>query len=142
MADIPTPTAEGKIPFNIPGKAIPGSTYYKIFGDLASGAPPVVMLHGGLAAAMNICFPFAKLWPGYGIPVVFYDQIGCGGSTHLPETEGDKTFWQESLFIAELDNLLDHLNLRDGPGFHLLGQSWGTCLLLLSPLPGPVVCQG
>jgi L-proline amide hydrolase len=27
--------------------------------------------------------------------------------------------------MAELDNLLDSLQLRDGPGYHLLGHSWG-----------------
>ncbi|KAK7751996.1 hypothetical protein SLS62_005958 [Diatrype stigma] len=69
-----------------------------------------------------------KLWPQYGLPVVLYDQIGCAASTHLPQTAGDKDFWQESLFVAELDNLVDYLKLRDGPGFHLFGQSWGGLL--------------
>ncbi|KAH8892114.1 proline-specific peptidase [Thozetella sp. PMI_491] len=128
MAEIPTPTLEGKVPFAIPGKGILGSTYYKVFGNLSSGATPIVMLHGGPGAGHEYLLSFAELWPQYGIPVVLYDQIGCGGSTHLPETEGDKDFWQESLFIAELDNLLDHLKLRDSPGFHLLGQSWGGLL--------------
>lgn len=49
-------------------------------------------------------------------------------STHLPQTAGDKDFWHESLFVAELDNLIDHLKLRDGPGFHLFGLSWGGLL--------------
>jgi L-proline amide hydrolase len=56
---------------------------------------------------------------------VFYDQVGCAASTHLPQTTGDESFWQETLFLAELDNLLDFLQLRDGPGYHILGHSWG-----------------
>ncbi|KAK6828338.1 proline-specific peptidase [Apiospora arundinis] len=63
----------------------------------------------------------------YGIPVVFYDQIGCGRSTHLRDRMKDDSFWTFDLFIAELDNLIDHLQLRDR-GFYLLGQSWGGML--------------
>ncbi|KAI4591638.1 hypothetical protein KJ359_012755 [Pestalotiopsis sp. 9143b] len=123
------PTSEGHIPFDIPGKSdTPGSTYYKVFGDLACGVPPLITLHGGPGGAHEYLLPFAKLWPQYGIPVIFYDQIGCGRSTHLRDMAGNKEFWQESLFVAELNNLIDHLKLRDGPGFHLLGQSWGGML--------------
>ncbi|KAF3767959.1 proline-specific peptidase [Cryphonectria parasitica EP155] len=120
------PTKEGSLPFEVPGrKDISCSTYYKIVGDLSSGAPPLVVAHGGPGAGHDYLLSWADLWPQYGLPVVFYDQIGCGSSTHLPDTLGDTSLWQESTFVAELNNLIDHLNLRDGPGFHLLGQSWG-----------------
>lgn len=122
------PTKEGKVPFQTPrelGHDFLCSTYYKIFGDLSSGSPPVVVAHGGPGAGHEYLLSFAELWPQYGLPVVFYDQIGCGASTHLPQTAGDKTFWHEALFLAELNNLIDALRLRDGPGFHFLGQSWG-----------------
>lgn len=81
-----------------------------------------------LVWATNIC-SFADLL-NYGCSIVFYDQVGCASSTHLPETAGDEQFWRFPLFLAELDNLLDHLNLRDpsGLGFHLLGHSWGGML--------------
>lgn len=126
---VTTPSAEGRIPFQPPGNVdVPCSTYYKVFGDLASGAPPVIFLHGGPGAGHNYLLSFAELWPKYGLPVVLYDQIGCGASTHLPQLAGDKEFWQESLFVAELDNLIDHLKLSDGPGYHLFGQSWGGML--------------
>lgn len=127
MANIPT--SEGQIPFVIPGKSdVPASTYYKVFGDLSSGNTPLLTLHGGPGGGHEYLLPFAELWPQYGLPVIFYDQIGCGASTNLPETAGGKDFWQESLFVAELNNLVDYLKLRDGPGFHLLGQSWGGLL--------------
>ncbi|CAG8957408.1 hypothetical protein HYFRA_00011389 [Hymenoscyphus fraxineus] len=122
-----TPTKEGTIPFQIPKYDVPCVTYYKIFGDLACGAPPVVIVHGGPGAGHEYLLSFADLWTRHGLPVVFYDQIGCGSSTRLPQTAGDGDFWRESLFIDELDNLLDHLDLRGG--FHLLGQSWGGMLI-------------
>lgn len=39
----------------------------------------------------------------------------------------DEAFWTFDLFIAELNNLIDHLRLRD-KGFYVLGQSWGGML--------------
>jgi len=64
--------------------------------------------------------------PKYHIPVVFYDQIGSGLSTHIREKRLDEAFWQPELFMAELDNLLEHLGVADD--FDLLGQSWGGML--------------
>ncbi|CAG8977069.1 hypothetical protein HYALB_00005777 [Hymenoscyphus albidus] len=121
------PTKSGTIPFKIPKYSVPCVTYYKIFGGLACGAPPVVIVHGSPGAGHEYLLSFADLWTRHGLPVVFYDQIGCGSSTRLPQTAGDGEFWRESLFIDELDNLLDHLDLRGG--FHLLGQSWGGMLV-------------
>jgi L-proline amide hydrolase len=59
-----------------------------------------------------------------GRPVIHYDQLGGGRSTHLPELGGD--FWTVDLFLEELDNLLTHLEIRDR--YLLLGQSWGGML--------------
>ncbi|KAI1212151.1 proline-specific peptidase [Annulohypoxylon truncatum] len=119
---------EGKAPFKISSIDEPCFTYYKIIGDISGSTPPVVVAHGGPGAGHEYLLTFADLWQKYGLPVVFYDQIGCGSSTHLPQKSGDQSFWQEQLFQDELDNLLDHLELRGGPGFHLLGQSWGGML--------------
>ncbi|KAI1107298.1 proline-specific peptidase [Jackrogersella minutella] len=126
MTDIPI--QEGKAPFKISSIDQPCFTYYKIIGDLNSGTPPVIVAHGGPGAGHEYLLTFADLWKEYGLPVVFYDQIGCASSTHLPQTAGDRSFWQEELFQDELDNLVDHLDLRRDPGFHLLGQSWGGML--------------
>ncbi|KAI1271771.1 proline-specific peptidase [Xylaria sp. FL0933] len=119
---------EGKVPFKIPSIDEPCFTFYKIIGDLSADTPSVVVVHGGPSAGHEYLLPFGALWREYGFPVVFYDQIGCASSTHLPEKTGDESFWQEQLFLDELDNLLDHLNLRAGSGFHVLGQSWGAML--------------
>lgn len=122
------PIQEGRAPFTIKSIDEPCFTYYKIIGDLSSGAPPVIVVHGGPGAGHEYLLPFANLWREYGLPVVFYDQIGCASSTRLRQKAGDESFWQEQLFQDELDNLLDHLDVRGGPGFHLLGQSWGGML--------------
>jgi hypothetical protein len=42
----------------------------------------------------------------YGIPVILYDQVGCGQSMLLPEMMGDTSFWTVDLFMEELENLL------------------------------------
>ncbi|KAL2863144.1 proline-specific peptidase [Aspergillus lucknowensis] len=117
---------EGKAPFKVSSVDEPCFTYYKIVGDLSSGTTPVIVVHGGPGAGHEYLLTFADLWRDYGLPVVFYDQIGCASSTHLPQKAGDRSFWQEQLFQDELDNLVDHLELRRG--FHLLGQSWGGML--------------
>lgn len=121
------PSQDGTIPFTAPGTDKVCSTYYKVIGDRSSGAPPIVYLHGGPGGGHDYLVPFAQqIWTTYGIPGVLYDQLGCGSSTRLPERAGDGSFWTISLFIAELDNLLDHLCLRNG--FHIFGQSWGGML--------------
>ena len=67
-------------------------TFYKVFGDLACGKPPVVVLHGGPGSGHDYCLPFANHWPQYSLPVILYDQIGCGASTHLQSKNGDASF--------------------------------------------------
>jgi pimeloyl-ACP methyl ester carboxylesterase len=48
--------------------------------------------------------------------------LGNGLSTHLPEKLDDESFWNESLFHAELLNLISKLDLQT---YDLIGQSWG-----------------
>jgi L-proline amide hydrolase len=58
-------------------------------------------------------------------PVIFYDQIGCGNSTHLKEKAGDEAFWTVELFIDELNNLIEHFRLES---YDVFGNSWGGML--------------
>lgn len=126
------PSQEGTIPFNAPSVDTVCHTYYKVFGDLKNGTTPLVMLHGGPGSAHEYLLPYAELSQRHGIPMVFYDQIGCAASTHLRDKAGDEPFWQMSLFEAELDNLLQHLHLNDsdGPGYDLFGHSFGGMLAM------------
>jgi proline-specific peptidase len=123
---------EGLIPFDAPGAGKPCHTWFKVVGDLHSPASnsskvlPLIICHGGPGACHELLGPLADLNIQFGIPVIFYDQIGSGKSTHLREKAGDLSFWNEELFIQELENIVDYLCLRNG--FDLYGQSWGGML--------------
>ncbi|KAI7553425.1 proline iminopeptidase [Hortaea werneckii] len=121
----PNPVKTGRIPFSYPKTGLQGETYYLQWGSLDSAKTPLICLHGGPGAAHNYLLPISLIWKDYGIPVIMYDQIGCGKSTHFSDKKGDKDFWTPELFMAELDNLKHHLGIQQ---FHLLGQSWGGML--------------
>ncbi|PMD64828.1 proline-specific peptidase [Hyaloscypha bicolor E] len=120
------PTIEAEADFKVEGAGKPCKTWYTVFGDLKSGVRPLVCLHGGPGAAHNYIRPIRFLASTHSIPVIMYDQLGIGNSTHLPEKIGDGKFWTVELFLAELDNLLKHLGIQDD--YDLLGQSWGGML--------------
>lgn len=121
----PEPDKTGKIPFQVPGYEEKGDTVYKLWGDLSSDKVPLICLHGGPGAAHNYILPICLIYKDYGIPVVMYDQIGCGLSTHFPHRLHDTKFWTSDMFIAELENLKHALGIKT---FDLLGQSWGGML--------------
>jgi L-proline amide hydrolase len=99
-------------------------TWYRIEGELrADGPAPLVTLHGGPGATHDYLLSLADLARD-GRAVVFYDQLGNGRSTHLPDRGGE--FWTVDLFVRELANLLDHLGISKR--YHLLGSSWGGFL--------------
>ncbi|OTA60258.1 proline-specific peptidase [Hypoxylon sp. EC38] len=119
---------EGEVSFDAPNGGKPGKTWYKVHGSLEDfSLLPLIALHGGPGAGHEYLSPLTKLHEKYGIPIVFYDQVGCGRSTHYREKIGDDSFWTFDLFIQELDNLVDHLKLRKR-GFFIIGQSWGGML--------------
>jgi len=112
-----TPSVKGIAPFGDYG------TWYRVTGDLSCGLPPVVVLHGGPGSTHDYLLSMTALADA-GRPVVHYDQLGNGGSTRLPDRGTD--FWTVELFRDELDNLLEHLGIRDD--YVLFGQSWGGML--------------
>ena len=99
------------------------STWFRLRGDPRAGKTPLVILHGGPGCTHDYVEAYGDI-AETGRAVVLYDQIGNGRSTHLAGKDAD--FWSVDLFIAELENLVDHLGIRDG--FHVLGQSWGGML--------------
>ena len=117
--------SEGTVEFTADGVDTPVKTWYKVFGDLKSRRP-LVTLHGGPGVVHNYMLALADLVQTHGIPVVVYDQLGNGNSTHLPEKMGDTSFWTEALFIKQLTHLLEHLGIQND--FDLLGHSWGGML--------------
>jgi len=112
-------------------------TWYRITGDLSCGRTPLVILHGGPGAAHNYLLRYAEL-AKTGRPVIHYDQLGVGNSTHLPDQPAD--FWQVPLFIDELDSLLAHLGIASR--YHLLGQSWGGMLAAEHAVRRPAGLRG
>jgi L-proline amide hydrolase len=114
---IRTATLTGFAPFH------DWKTWYRITGDLSSPMTPLVVVHGGPGFTHDYVLSLANI-AATGRPVIHYDQLGCGHSTHLRDVPSD--FWTVALFLEELDNLLDHLDIRDD--YHLLGQSWGGML--------------
>ena len=96
-----------------------------LIGDLHSGKRPLVALHGGPGVSTDYLFAYSNITVLYGIPVILYDQLGAGRSTHLPEKLGDASFWTIQLFLDELDNLLTHFKIKDD--YDLLGHSWEGC---------------
>lgn len=97
-------------------------TWYRVTGDLASGRLPLVVAHGGPGCTHDYVDSFKDL-AEHGWPVVHYDQLGNGRSTHLRGI--DPGFWTVALFLDELNNLLRHLGIDQ---YVLLGQSWGGML--------------
>ncbi|MBT2297952.1 proline iminopeptidase-family hydrolase [Pseudomonas fluorescens] len=111
------PIREGFAPFG------PYQTWYRITGELTNGYTPLLVLHGGPGCTHDYVDAFKDV-ANSGYPVIHYDQLGNGRSTHLPEKA--PSFWNVALFLDELQNLLDHLGIRDN--YALLGQSWGGML--------------
>jgi L-proline amide hydrolase len=114
---IAEPTRTGTAPFR------GCETWYRITGDPDARLTPLVVLHGGPGASHDYLLRLTAL-ADRGRPVIHYDQIGTGNSTHRPDAPAD--FWTVQLFLDELDNLLDHLGIAGA--YHVLGQSWGGML--------------
>ena len=126
---IPEPNHTGTIDFN------GWSTWYRITGE--HGRTPLVVLHGGPGAGHDYTLRIAGI-ARQGRPVVHYDQLGIGRSTHLPD-EG-AGFWTVQLFLDELDNVLRKLGIADA--YHLLGQSWGGMLAAEHAVRRPAGLRG
>lgn len=101
-------------------------TWYQVtYPEGNADGSPLVILHGGPGLAHNYMATMTDI-ARTGRPVVLYDQLGCGNSTHLPDAPAN--FWNVELFVDELRNLVSTLGLVNEGGFHLLGQSWGGML--------------
>ena len=119
-AQIHTATTHGYVDFE------GAHTWYRIEGahwNSPRGKAPLVVVHGGPGSTHDYLAPLGDLARSQRA-VIFYDQLGCGRSTHLPERP--PSFWTLDLFVAELANLI--AKLRIGDRYHLLGHSWGGFL--------------
>lgn len=136
MASSSYPTVEGKADFRVGDEVF--QTWYKVVGDLKGGKRPLVALHGGPGICHIYLSPLTDLVSKNNIPVVFYDQVGGGYSTFLPDKP--KEFWTPELFMDELKNLLDHLGIASD--YDVLGHSWGGMLGAQFAAQRPEVAKG
>jgi len=115
-------------------------TWYRITGEVNRGRPALVVVHGGPGSTHDYLLSLAGLAgsDGTGWPVVHYDQLGNGGSTHLPD-RGPR-FWTVQLFLDELDNLLRQLGIAGD--YVLFGQSWGGMLAARHAAARPAGLRG
>lgn len=120
-----TATTEGFAPLGVPDAGKPCQTYYKIVGDISSGKVPIVVLNGGPGSSHEYMLSFADL--AQHAPVIFYDQVGSGRATHLPEKIGHTQFWTVQLFVDEFHSLLQHLKVET---YDVVGHSWGAMLAM------------
>ena len=105
----------------------------RVGGGPAAGKPPVLALHGGPGLPHDSLEPLKNL-AGQGRPVVFYDQIGCGGSARPGDVD-----WGVGLFLRELAAVRRGLGLSR---VYLLGHSWGGMLAMEHALSGAAGVEG
>jgi proline-specific peptidase len=110
---------EGMI--DVPG----GRVWYRSVGE---GGVPLLCLHGGPGMTHDYLTPLEAL--GDRRQVVFYDQLGSGGS----DRPDDLSLWTIERFMAEVDAVRDALGLDR---IHLFGSSWGGMLAMQYVLDNP-----
>ena len=93
-----------------------------VLGDISRGVP-LIILHGGPGGCVERYEPLEKL-ADFGVPLIFYDQLGCGYSK-VPENH--KISWNFRIFLDEFDNLVKYFKLEK---YIVLGHSWGGMLAL------------
>jgi len=109
-----TTVREGLLPFR------EWQTWYSVVESAPGDRVPLLTLHGGPGIPHDYLDPLAELAHG-GRSVVFYDQLGCGDSTHIH----DPSLWTVDLFVEQVDAAREGLGLER---VHVLGQSWGGML--------------
>lgn len=120
MGTTSLPVIEGEAVFNYPAAGKELKTWYRITGDLTAGVVPLIVLHGGPGVGCEAYNPLTDLTVKYSIPIIQYDQVGCGRSTHLREkADAGIEFWNDSLFVSELESLISYLKLTT---YDLLGH--------------------
>lgn len=79
-------------------------TSYRIYGDPASQLMPLIILHGGPSGGFDYLLNYHELSDD-GRMVIFYDQYGCGRSTHFPLA--DASFWTIERYLQQLRGFVE-----------------------------------
>ena len=127
---------EGHVDFDA-GVATPCQTYWKkIAPKTPSPGPALLVIPGGPTFGHHylLCLQdFARR--GNHSSVIFYDHLGCGNSTSIPEKKNDSSFWNLELLRKELVNLTEHMLTDIAPEadgrYDVYGHSAGALLAAL-----------
>jgi len=85
---------------------------------------PLIAVHGGPGFTHDYLDAIQDLASSR--PVIFYDQIGNGNSTHFVYAQaGNDTRWSVDLYLNELKNVIDFFGFDS---IDILGHSWGGIL--------------
>jgi len=103
-------------------------THFRIVGKSRSRRP-LLCIHGGPGMTHQYLHPLEEMTTT-GRQVVFYDQLGCGGSDRLAAPDE----WSLELFLDELEAVRAAARLER---CHLLGHGWGGLLALEYALRQP-----
>ncbi|CAG8956337.1 hypothetical protein HYFRA_00003717 [Hymenoscyphus fraxineus] len=129
MADPWKDFHDGLAPFNYPRAKKQLHTYYHAFSPHSPTTNKVItsliIIHGGPGLSHDYLLAHSYLSTHHQIPIILYDQIGSGRSTHLPETASVLNFWTEDIFLEQLTQLITHLGIKE---YDILGHSWGGML--------------
>lgn len=100
-------------------------TWYQVVGDLGRRGRrlPLLVVNGGPGLPHDYMQDLAVLAEESGRPVVFYDQFGCGRSTH----QDAPALWVMDTFVDELAAVRETLGLDP---VHILGHSWGSQVVI------------
>jgi proline iminopeptidase len=115
------PQGDGEGHISVPG----GRVWFRVMGH--GGGTPLLVLHGGPGMPHDYLEPLGSLSDARS--VVFYDQLGCGGS----DRPRDPSLWRTDRFVEELSVVRRVLGLDR---VHLFGHSWGSMLAVEHCLAG------
>jgi proline iminopeptidase len=94
-----------------------GKIWYRIIGG--GNKTPLLLLHGGPGSTSYYLNPLKELSKDR--PVIYFDQLGCGRSTHITDT----SLMTINNYVDEIEQLKNTLGIKE---YYLYGHSWGTML--------------
>lgn len=108
--------------------------YYNLYTPRSAtkktGAPsiPLIVLHGGPSYTHFSYLPLKYIACHTGQPVILYDQMGCGNSTHVVNvSKNAPELLTIPYYVHELQTVLNHFGFDS---VNILGHSWGSMLTL------------
>ena len=102
------------------GQSLSGEFWYAVDGQLSPQSAPLILVHGGPGFPSFYLEPMRVL--SKHVPVVFWDQAGCGRSRE----RGERKDFSIEGFVTELEDLRKALGVSK---MHLFGHSFGGLVI-------------